>query len=302
MHGTITAESIVNEGTLFRVLLPATGLTTCEEEESTKKPREQIHFQGATVLLVEDDAPNREVVRAFTADCDLRLIEAENGQEVLHMLKPKNAGTLLAAPPDLILMDLRMPVMDGYTATQKIRNPKSEIRNIPIVALTAYATKEQVEQYQDLFNAYLTKPISKRELLATLARFLPHTKTSGQKTGQEEKISPLKRTQRAVDERNMLEELKAYAVHSGPFPQAFLNTLHVELLPKHKETSELMSVDDMIAFAEAVIAVAEAFTITPLKNYGEELLRFTKVFDVINMKHLLALFPEIVEILSTSIR
>jgi hypothetical protein len=119
-----------------------------------------------------------------------------------------------------------------------------------------------------------------------------------QKTGQEERIPPLKGTQRAVEERDMLEELKAYVAHTGPFPQAFLDTLHVELLPKHKETSELMSVDEMIAFAETVIAVADAFTVPALKSYGEELLRSTKVFDVINMKHLLALFPEIVETIS----
>jgi len=96
----------------------------------------------------------------------------------------------------------------------------------------------------------------------------------------------------------MLEELKAYAAHTGTFPQALLDKLQGELLPRHREITELMSADEMIEFAETIITVGDAFTIAPLKNYGEELLRHIKVFDVINMKRLLALFPEIVEIIS----
>ena len=61
-----------------------------------------------------------------------------------------------------------------------------------------------------------------------------------------------------------------------------------------------MSVDDMISFTEAVIAVADVFTIPALKNYAEELLRFIRVFDIVNIKRLLSLFPEIVEIISAT--
>jgi len=85
----------------------------------------------------------------------------------------------------------------------------------------------------------------------------------------------------------------------GTFPQALLDKLHDELLPRHQEISEVMSADEMIAFAEAIIAVGDAFTIPPLKYYGEELLRYIKVFDVINIKRLLGFFPEIVEIINT---
>jgi len=186
MHGTIAVESTVNEGTLFRVLLPAIGITARTEEGTARKPGEQIHFHGATILLVEDNASSREVVRAYIAPHDLHLIEAENGQEALQMLKPR-----VGFRPDLILMDIRMPVMDGYEATQRIK-ADPELRVIPVVALTAYAVKEQVEKYQDLYDAYLSKPISKAALIATLAKFLPHTKSPGKKRGKEESIPPLR--------------------------------------------------------------------------------------------------------------
>jgi len=304
MHGSISVESTVNEGALFRVLLPATSIATDEKEVAAGKDIEQIQFHGSTILLAEDRASNRAVIREFLASYDLRVIEAENGQEVLQMLKQLR--------PDLILMDIRMPVMDGYTATRKIRNPKSEIRNIPIIALTAYALKEQVEKYKDIYDAYLSKPISKNELITTLAEFLPHTKAPLEGYPLNSPLegyplnSPLEGGQGGVGAgetptlpgERILEDLKDYVAQTGAFPQALLDKLQVELLPRHREVTELMSADEMIELAEAIITVGEAFTIPPLKHYGETLLRHIKVFDVINMKRLLAQFPEIVEIIS----
>jgi len=306
MHGSISVESTVNEGTLFRVLLPATRIAAIEKEVAAGKEAdiEQIQFHSSTILLVEDDASSRQVVRAYLASHDLRIVEAENGQEALQ--------TLTHLRPDVILMDIRMPVMDGYTATQKIRNPKSEIRNIPIIALTAYAIKEQKEKYQDLYDAYLSKPISKNELIATLTEFLPHTKIkptpNPSQEGNDTPLSPLEGgikggcssrgdSMPALSGDGILEDLKDYVAQTGPFPQALLDKLHIELLPIHGEVSELMSADEMIAFAEAVIMVGDTFTIPPLKHYGENLLRHIKVFDIINMKRLLARFSEIVEII-----
>jgi len=96
----------------------------------------------------------------------------------------------------------------------------------------------------------------------------------------------------------ILEEIKDYAAQTGTFPQALLDKLHSEFLPRHQEISEAMSADEMIEFAEVIITVGDTFMIAPLKHYGEELLRHIKVFDVINIKRLLALFPEIAEIIS----
>ena len=307
MHGTIAVESKVNAGARFRVLLTATEIAALAEDGTAGKELEQIHFHGATILLVEDDAGNREVVRAYLTSYDLHLIEAENGQEAIQMLTPGSAGVSPAFPsregsgvgfrPDLILMDIRMPVMDGYAATQRLKTDP-ELRAIPVVALTAYALKEQKEKYQDIYDAYLSKPISRHDLIATLAKFLPHTKAPGTKRGQEMRIPSLTGAQEGVEARNMLEKLKDYAAQTGPFPQALLDTLRVELLPKHKEISEVMSLERMIGFAEAIITVGDAFTNPPLKAYGEELLRALKVFDVITMKRLLAVFPEFVALMT----
>jgi signal transduction histidine kinase/CheY-like chemotaxis protein len=339
MHGSIAVESTVNAGSLFRVLLPVTEIVALKEEGTARTELEQIYFHGATILLVEDDAANREVICAYLASCDLRLIEAKNGQEALQMLTPGyrlsesplnppvNGGkhenvTEASFPPlaggtqggqekpipvrgaeagfrpDLILMDIRMPVMDGYDATQRLK-ADPELRAIPVVALTAYAIKEQKAQYQDIYDAYLSKPISKHDLIATLARFLPHTKVAVT-SGAEEQETPYTSPDqdRVLGPPIMLADLRDYAAQTGPFPQALLDALRGELLPRHNEICEIMSVDEMIGFAEAIITAGDAFTIPPLKAYGEELRRALQVFDVFNMKRLLAVFPELIAIMT----
>ncbi len=307
MQGTIAVESAVDEGTRFSVVLPVGASAARAEKVRARKYGKQICFRGATILLVEDNAANREVIRAYTATCDLRLIEAENGQEALHMLTPGSApggaGILPALRPDLILMDIRMPVMGGYEATQRLK-ADPELRTIPVVALTAHAVKEQVEQYRNLYEAYLTKPISKHDLIAALADFLPHTQTSpeGVDLGKNSPPGPLSCEERgSKSDGGVLEELQEYAARTGTFPRALLDTLRADLLPRHEDAYKLMSVDEIMAFAESVMTVGETFAMAPLKHYGEELLYFTNLFDVVSMKRLLGQFAEIAAIINSDL-
>jgi PAS domain S-box-containing protein len=291
MHGSISVESTVNEGTVFRVLLPRTRVVGNEENIITEKEynNEQIQFHKATILLVDDNASNREVIRAYLILQDLHLVEAENGQEALQILKYLR--------PDLILMDIQMSIMSGDEATQAIKLDP-ELKMIPVVALTSYTMEAQREQFKQIYDACLSKPISKSGLMAILAEFLPHTKISLKRGEKENSFSHVPEDP-VSEQRGMLEDLKDYVAQAGPFPQELLNKLQHELLPRHMQISEVMSVDEIMEFSEAIIAEGELFTIPLLKNYGEELLHSIKIFDIINMKRLLIRFPEIVEIIST---
>jgi len=286
MKGTISFESTVNKGSVFKVFFPGISVVTTEEEGSAEKDYEikDIQFYGATILLVEDVESNRALLRDYLAHRNLRLIEAENGREAIQKLKQLR--------PDLILMDIHMPVMGGYQATQLIKTDQ-ELQTIPVVALTAYVTKDQREQLQTIYDAYLTKPISKNDLIATLAQFLPYTNPplEGGQGGIAAGETP------TLPGDRILEEMKDYAAQAGTFSQELLDKLHIELVPWHKDVNELMSADDIIDFSEAAIIVGDSFQLPPLKHYGEELLSNIKVFDIAHVKNLLALFPDIVEII-----
>jgi two-component system cell cycle response regulator DivK len=116
------------------------------------------------ILVVEDQPDNRRILRDLLGNAGYELIEAETGEEALTALE--------AQRPDLILMDIQLPGMDGYEATRRIRlNP--ELKLIPIIAVTSYALAgDEAKALAAGCNAYVTKPFSPRALLVKVQEHL----------------------------------------------------------------------------------------------------------------------------------
>ncbi len=119
---------------------------------------------GYCILVVEDQADNRQILRDLLGNAGFDLVEAENGEEAL--------AALASHRPDLILMDIQLPIMDGYEATRRIRaNP--DLKSIPIIAVTSYAlTGDEAKALAAGCNAYMAKPYSPRALLAKVREYL----------------------------------------------------------------------------------------------------------------------------------
>jgi len=118
-----------------------------------------------TILVVEDQEDNRQILRDLLSSAGYKMNEAGDGQEALAAVA-KNR-------PDLILMDIQLPIMDGYEATRRIKaDPKT--RTIPIVVVTSYALSgDEAKAREAGCDAYVTKPYSPRQLLAKIKEFLP---------------------------------------------------------------------------------------------------------------------------------
>ncbi|MBW1682206.1 MAG: response regulator [Deltaproteobacteria bacterium] len=115
------------------------------------------------VLIVEDDLQNRQLVKDLLNIKGYDTIEATNGEEGIAIAK--------AEKPDLILMDIQMPVMDGIRALEILKGDP-ETREIPVVAVTAYAMKEDRQKYLDArFDDYVSKPFGTREFLQKVAEY-----------------------------------------------------------------------------------------------------------------------------------
>ncbi|MGE0487372.1 MAG: ATP-binding protein [Gammaproteobacteria bacterium] len=147
----------------------AIGAVTGVETAGSREPPRSVApcLEGARLLLVEDNPDNRLLVQAYLKGVGVDLTEAENGQEGLDKFA---SGRF-----DLVLMDVQMPVMDGYTATRAIRAWETEHGRAPtrIVALTASAVKEDIElSLAAGCDAHLTKPIKKKVLLEALETYL----------------------------------------------------------------------------------------------------------------------------------
>ncbi len=123
------------------------------------------NIKGAKILLVEDNEINQQVAKEILEGADLIVSLADDGQQAVDLVR-KN-------PYDVVLMDIQMPVMDGYAATQEIRNLKSEIRNIPIIAMTAHAMAgDEDKSLQAGMNGHVTKPIDPDQLFSTLQKWI----------------------------------------------------------------------------------------------------------------------------------
>jgi CheY-like chemotaxis protein len=122
-------------------------------------------IKGAKILLVEDNEINQQVAKEILESAGLIVSLADDGQQAVNMIKEK--------PYDVILMDIQMPVMDGYAATREIRNLKSEIRNVPIIAMTAHAMAgDEDKSLAAGMNGHVTKPIDPDMLFSTLQKWI----------------------------------------------------------------------------------------------------------------------------------
>ncbi len=117
------------------------------------------------VLVVDDQEDNRRILRDLLTSVGYEIIEAEDGEQAIIVAAVRR--------PDLILMDIQMPILDGYDATRRIKADPT-LRAIPIIVVTSYALSGDEERALAAgCDAYIAKPYSPRQLLARVREFLP---------------------------------------------------------------------------------------------------------------------------------
>ena len=171
MGGSIQVESRQGIGTKFTVDL-SFDMASKEEvygSQNTIKPSAIHTIKGKRILLAEDNELNAEIAKTVLEDVGALITRVENGQQAVELFEEKPAGTF-----DAILMDLMMPVMDGYTATRKIRSSeRSDAKTIPIIAMTANAFQEDAEKCIAVgMNAHLAKPLDIEKVKTTISHLV----------------------------------------------------------------------------------------------------------------------------------
>ena len=174
MGGTIDVLTSPGSGTAFIIrlkfkLTQEDDLAALQDEGKGDLDEQSVDFAGKKVLLVEDNAINMEIASLILDQLGFAVDTAENGQIAVDMVSQAPTGTY-----DLILMDIQMPVMDGYEAARAIRAQEDEARaRIPIVAMTANAFAEDVRAAQDAdMQGHIAKPIDIAVMVRTLADVL----------------------------------------------------------------------------------------------------------------------------------
>ncbi|MFK5855078.1 MAG: PAS domain S-box protein [Bacteroidota bacterium] len=271
MNGRIELESEVGKGSIFTIILEKVKISRDEiliEEKNDFDP-DSILFEESTVLIVDDIKTNRDVLKGYLSDYKINIIEAANGLETINNIEKYK--------PDLVFLDLRMPVMDGYEANEIIKkNP--EWSQIPIVAITASAfDKDEKKVIAMGFSGYVRKPASLVDILTILIKFLKHTIV--------------------VKDEEVINESTVETIDR---PEEVLSEIEKKVMPVWEEIIKIRSKKNVFFFAELLMEIGHNYKATSLIRYGNELLSASKLFNIDKEKRLIQQFPDFVKNLNSS--
>ncbi|EDN70224.1 sensory box histidine kinase/response regulator [Beggiatoa sp. PS] len=272
MNGDISVTGTVGKGSIFNISLQDVDISPTLVPANTQEPENilRFSFEKARVLVVDDIESNRILIREWLSQVNLEVVEAENGEIALLMAEK--------CQPDLILMDIRMPVMDGYETTKRLKN-HLHTQKIPVVALTASVMMGDQTRIKTLFgfDGYLCKPVQANNLFAELSRFLTH--------------KPHKEAQTIVLSNNIKAKLTLENIVQ--FPE-LINILTEKLLPQWKEIDGVWEIETLENFSQDIIKLGKIHNVPILIDYAEKLCEFSQNFDIKNIEQTFNQFPEIV--------
>ncbi|MGD8721816.1 MAG: ATP-binding protein [Desulfobacterales bacterium] len=267
MGGTITVQSEENKGSLFRIVIPHVSVVpaAAEPEALPSNVSDDIVFDPACILVVDDLTLNRLLIKEYLTQTPLTVIEAENGEDAVRVAKQQQ--------PDLILMDIRLPVLDGIEATKQIGRDEATL-GIPVVALTASVMEEERDSLMAMgFAGFLDKPVTEDALFRELKRFIGHA--ARQHEPHEMSASDL--TPARID----------------LFPQ-ILELLENECMQHWTAIRKNLFFDEIDDFAREVSTLGDVHALAILSRYGTDLSAHVKAFDVEQVNSELSLYPQIV--------
>jgi len=188
LNGEIKLKSKPGKGSTFTIKIR--NVRIAEVSEQTSKASEynkNFRLNKCTILIVDDVNFNIQVLKRIINSDDVVYLEANDGQEALDML--------LSETPDIIFMDIRMPGINGYAVTEIIKS-NERLSKIPVIAFTASTMSDDMDMIDNIFDAFLQKPVFKKDIMAVLSRFLP------------DKINVTEKTENIAETINFTDECR----------------------------------------------------------------------------------------------
>ncbi|MCK5055277.1 MAG: response regulator [Candidatus Aminicenantes bacterium] len=274
MGGKLTVSSEVDKGSTFTVVLPGIeiGSDKIKPLPVDMPDLHSLDFEGTTVLVVEDNPANLDLIKILLEDRHIRVQTALNGKEAVDKLADFK--------PDLILMDMKTPVMDGYEAARIIKKDK-DLKNIPIIAITADILKESREKAKESgCDGFLSKPIDEKTLFLELIKYLPYVrkKDSTSVDTRTNWNKEIKKELSGLSERKRIEVLRLFA--------------H-ELREKWEQIGDSLILDSWLDFGEEIKQAGEKFNLKSLIIYGKQFTDNIHHLNVIDLKKAISTYPDL---------
>ena len=255
--GSISVESEIGKGSAFTFKLHNVEIASLHNIENTENENQNlsgIQFLNPIVLIAEDILSNRQIIKCYLEPMNITIVETENGEECILAIHKKR--------PDLILMDMQMPVMDGFTAISIIKSDDA-LKDIPIIALTASGMKQQKDKFEKIADSFLIKPIYKEELLEQLIKYLPYEELPPIIENEEEK-SAIKTQE--VNVNILLPEIKEEIVKT--------------FMPDILKFQEILNIDKIIAFVINLETYNKSLQIAEITAFCNQLSSYIQTFNI----------------------
>jgi signal transduction histidine kinase/DNA-binding response OmpR family regulator len=269
MGGTVSLESEVGRGTCFRVRLLKTPVSVRLPKHVRADQFEVVNFdelKASRILVVDDSDANRALVAGYFENTEHQLTFATSGREALELMRTQI--------PDVVLMDIRMPEMDGRTALTELRKlPGTEL--LPVIAVTASSMMDDEQVLRGAFAGFVAKPFTRKALFDELAAFLPPRARRHSTPPMEIPSSELAVTSSAVV--SLVPALRQ--IQAGPW----------------REASESGAVSDVKEFTRHLRELARSAHHAPLKAYADGLEAAADSYAIMQVETRLREFPQLIE-------
>lgn len=263
MNGEISLESTLGKGSCFTLTLKSVQVSTSSHSTLSDliiPDSAKVDFLGATILIVDDIEDNRNLLTEIFSSLSVQILTANDGKEAIMKAKSQSIS--------LVLMDIRMPVMDGYEAAKIIKEYQPDT---PIVALTASVMRDDYErQKRENFDGYLRKPVLQQELINELIKHLPHE----------------------VITINTIKSIKEPSTNDN---LSLKNNEHIDELmsiytPRCRQIQKSNQVKDIITFSQELESWAIKHNEQSFELFSQELFSSADMFDIKKIKYLLNKF------------
>ncbi|MCZ6634850.1 MAG: response regulator, partial [bacterium] len=287
MDGQISVTSVLDHGSTFKIHFPNIQIASQDQVTDPLKGEAfesaNLNFENQTVLLVEDNEMNRELTREYLEGKGIKVVEAEDG-EIALQVAPK-------CDPDAILMDLQMPVLNGFETTRRLR-AMSQFQTTPIIALTANAMQEDRDNAMAAgCTDFLAKPMALSDLIEMLSHYFS-TSEHGAKTPSD-KLEPDTSLPPAS---NPLSNSEKEAYHT------LIQSLKTERMDRWTEITDIMVPREIQTFGEEISALGTQHRLADLETWGNELARYAENFRIEDLNKALRQFPDLVDRIENQIK
>jgi len=272
MGGTVTAASVMGQGSAFSLRFPDIAISARLPTPAKTEIQPEANFNDlrpARVLVVDDNEINCQLVAGMFSGSHHQLSFGSNGREAVSKAAESR--------PDIILLDIRMPGMDGREALAEIRK-LGGLEMTPIIAVTASSLMAEEIELKERFNGYVRKPFTKRELFDELAQFLPP---------EPKPASPTDPTA-----SNITGDPSAVSQPAAPELMTELHRMTTDEWPAVRDS---LAINESKAFAQKLDTLAERWACPPLLIYARALVRHAENYDVVELERQLHEFGGLVD-------